>query len=277
MAQGAISVRFWGVRGSIPCPGPATLRYGGNTACVEMRCGSHILIFDAGSGIRALGSVLLADPAAKDLDILFSHGHIDHLIGLPFFEPLHRAGNNVRLWAGRHQAPDRLEGTVAKLMSHPLFPIGVDSFQAKTEFHDFAPGNTLTLGDGLMLRTAVLNHPGGATGYRVDFGGRSVAYVTDIELSGGASDQGVLGLARDAGLLIIDATYTNDEMPSHAGWGHSSWQQVLALADQAGARQVCLFHHDPDHDDDFMDRVAASAAKARPGTIVAREGLAIDV
>ncbi|MBV9557173.1 MAG: MBL fold metallo-hydrolase [Pseudolabrys sp.] len=277
MAQGGISVRFWGVRGSIPCPGPATLRYGGNTACVEMRCGNHVLIFDAGSGIRALGAALLNDPAAKDVDILFSHGHIDHLIGLPFFEPLHRPGHTVRLWAGRHQPSDGIEKTVKKFLSHPLFPIGVENFQAKIELHDFQPGNTLTLNDGLMLRTAVLNHPGGATGYRIDFGGRSVAYVTDLELGSKAPDQGLLGLARDADLLIIDATYTNDEMPAHTGWGHSSWQQVLALADQAGAAKVCLFHHDPDHDDEFMDRVAVAAAKVRPGTMVAREGLVLDV
>jgi phosphoribosyl 1,2-cyclic phosphodiesterase len=277
MAQPSISVRFWGVRGSIACPGPSTLRYGGNTACVEIRCGEHVLIFDAGTGIRPLGAALARDATLVEADILFSHYHIDHLVGLPFFDPLHQTGWKLRLWGGRHNPSVSLEDAVSKLMSYPLFPIGIETFQAGVEFRDFRPGDTLTPRPGITLRTAILNHPGGATGYRIEFGGRSVAYLTDIELGDGPVDPAVVALAKGAGLVIIDATYTGDEIDAHAGWGHSSWQQVIALADRAGAGTLCLFHHDPDHDDDFMDRVAAAAAKARPGTLVAREGLVLEV
>jgi phosphoribosyl 1,2-cyclic phosphodiesterase len=277
MAKSSISVRFWGVRGSIACPGADTLRYGGNTACVEMRCGEHVLIFDAGTGIRPLGTALTQDASVVETDLFFSHCHIDHLVGLPFFEPLHHPGRSMRLWAGRHNPSVSLEDAVIKLMSYPLFPIGIETFQAAVEFHDFRPGDTLTPRPGITLRTAVLNHPGGATGYRIDYGGRSVAYLTDIELGDGRADQAVLSLAKGAALVIIDATYTDDEIPAHVGWGHSSWQQVVALADQAGAGTLCLFHHDPDHSDDFIDRVAAAADKARPGTLVAREGLVVEI
>lgn len=127
------------------------------------------------------------------------------------------------------------------------------------------------------MRTAPLSHPGGATGYRIEFGGHAVAYLTDLELGAGPIDQAVLALAKDAGVLIVDATYTDMEIPNHVGWGHSSWQQVVALAETAGAGTLCLFHHDPAHDDAFMDEVAAAADKARPGTLVAREGLSIEL
>jgi phosphoribosyl 1,2-cyclic phosphodiesterase len=275
MGEPGISVRFWGVRGSVPCPGPATLRYGGNTACVEMRCGEHLLIFDAGSGIRGLGCSLMKDPSFQEADIFFSHCHIDHLIGLPFFQPFHSDGNRFRLWAGHDQSL-HLYDQIATFMSHPLFPVSVETFRAAVEYKDFRLGSELTPRPGITIKTVALTHPGGATGYRVEHGSRAVAYLTDVEL-GGSGDAAVLALAKGADLLIIDATYTEAELPAHAGWGHSSWQRVVSFAERAGAARLCLFHHDPEHDDDFMDRIAAAAVKARAGTIVAREGLELKV
>ena len=270
-------IRFWGVRGSIPCPGPSTARYGGNTPCVEVRCGDQVLIFDAGTGIRGLGQALFDENTGRDTDIFFSHCHLDHIIGLPFFEPLSRAGQRLHLWAGHLKATGGIEDAVRRLMSEPLFPVGLKSFQAAIQFHDFCAGEPLSPRPGVALRTAALGHPGGATGYRVDYAGHSVAYLTDLELGDGPFDEGAAALAKGADVLIMDATYTDAEIPAHLGWGHSSWQQVAKFADAAGAKQVCLFHHDPAHDDDFMDKVAAAAAKARPGTVVAREGLRIEL
>jgi phosphoribosyl 1,2-cyclic phosphodiesterase len=270
-------IRFWGVRGSTPCPGPATARYGGNTPCVEVRCGEHVLIFDAGTGIRALGQALIDEKAGLDCDLFFSHCHLDHITGLPFFEPLSREGQKLRIWAGNLKPAASIEGAVRKLMSFPLFPIGIESFQAAIQFNDFCAGQSLEPRPGIALRTAVLGHPGGATGYRIDYAGHSVAYLTDLELGDGPFDEGVMGLAKGADVIIMDATYTDAEIPAHLGWGHSSWQQVARFADAAGAKQACLFHHDPAHDDAFMDKVAADAAKARPGTVVAREGLRIEL
>ncbi|MCF2523638.1 MBL fold metallo-hydrolase [Bradyrhizobium sp. G127] len=272
-----MSVRFWGVRGSIPCPGPNTVRYGGNTSCVEVRCGEHLLVFDAGSGLRLLGGALAEEAAHVDIDLFLSHCHIDHLIGLPFFVPAFVKGNRLRLWAGNLKPAGGVKETVRKLMSYPLFPIEIEAAQGSVAFTDFDPGDVLTPRPGIKVTSAALNHPGGATGYRVEFGGRAMAYITDTELSADEIDPALLALARDASIVIIDTTYTDEELPEHVGWGHSSWQQAVRLANEAGVGKLYLFHHDPEHDDDEMDRIAEAAAKARPGTVVAREGLSIEI
>jgi phosphoribosyl 1,2-cyclic phosphodiesterase len=273
----SLSVRFWGVRGSIACPGPDTARYGGNTPCVEIRCGGHILILDAGTGLRPLGDALINETGATELDIFLSHFHIDHVMGLPFFAPLYCKQRRVRVWAGNLAPQCSLEHAVGKLMGFPLFPVKPTIFQACFETRDFRPGDTLSPRAGVTLRTAALNHPGGATGYRIDYGNRSVAYLTDIECGDAPLDPAVLALARGAGLVIVDTMYTDEELPSKAGWGHSSWQQGIRLAEQAGAGQLCLFHHDPEHDDASLDGIARSADAARPGTIVASEGLVVEL
>ncbi len=276
MSAPAISVRFWGVRGSIPCPGLNTLRYGGNTSCVEIRCGEQVLIFDAGTGIRPLGAALMAEAKAVDADIFLSHCHIDHLFGLPFFLPLHAEGCRLRIWAGNLKPASGVEDAVRKMMSHPLFPVEIDIAKSRVEFRDFRAGETLNPRPGIVMRTAPLHHPGGATGYRLEFAGRAVAYITDTELANGAEDA-IVALAQDAALVIVDSTYSDAELPAHAGWGHSSWQQCVRLAKAAGAKKLCLFHHDPDHGDDKMDAIVAAAAKALPGTIAAMEGLTIEL
>ena len=272
-----MAVRFWGVRGSIACPGPSAVRYGGNTPCVELICGPHTLIFDAGTGIRQLGNALVKAANTDDFDIFLSHGHIDHVVGLPFFAPLFVKKQLVRVWGGNLQAAGGVKQTVKKLMSFPFFPLQVDALQARLEFHDFSAGDTINPRPDISVRTAPLNHPGGATGYRVDYGGRSVAYITDVEIGAGPLDPALISLAKGVSFLILDTTYTNEELASHVGWGHSSWQQGIELANAAGVEQLCLFHHDPDHDDDMMDKIAAKAAASRPGTIVAREGLKVDI
>jgi len=272
-----MSVHFWGVRGSIACPGPGSARYGGNTPCVELRCGGSTLIFDAGTGLRPLGNALVQSPSPSDFDIFLSHAHIDHVVGLPFFAPLFLKDRTVRVWAGNLEAAGGVEEAVRKLMSFPFFPLQIEALQAKLEFCDFRPGDTIDPRPGVSLRTAPLNHPGGATGYRIEFGGRSVAYVTDVEIGPGAIDPALVALTKDVSLLILDTTYTDRELPQHVGWGHSSWQQGVQLARTANAGQLCLFHHDPDHDDAFMDQVGKDAAAARAGTVVAREGLEIDL
>jgi phosphoribosyl 1,2-cyclic phosphodiesterase len=273
----SISVRFWGVRGSIACPGLSTSRYGGNTACVEIRCGDNILILDAGTGIRALGNTLVQTRRNAEYDIFLSHGHIDHVVGLPFFAPLFVPGQLIRVWAGNLRHHGGVHRAVRKLMSFPLFPLQVDAVHAELEFHDFDSGDILNPRPGVTLQTAKLEHPGGAIGYRIGYGGRSVAYVTDIELGDGPIDPAVLELTQHVELLILDTTYTDIELPSKMGWGHSSWQQGIRLANAAGVGRLCLFHHDPEHEDVTMDKIKAEAEAARPGTIVSTEGMRIDL
>jgi len=270
-----LKVRFWGVRGSISCSGAEYARYGGNTSCLEVTAGGRRLIFDAGTGIRPLG-LELAHQAPIDIDIYFTHTHLDHIIGLTFFAPLFEQRNAVRLWAGHLQGPHALKKVVSNLMQAPLYPVSLEVFQARVEFNEFKSGDRLACGD-MTMRTAPLNHPNGATGYRIDYDGRSLCYITDCEHRPGTLDPLILDLVKGADLFIYDSTYTDAEFTKYVGWGHSTWQEGVRLADAAKVKQLVLFHHDPGHDDDFMDKVVAEANKLRPGTIAAREVLELSV
>jgi phosphoribosyl 1,2-cyclic phosphodiesterase len=277
LARSPMSVRFWGVRGSIAAPGRQTTRYGGNTPCIEVRCGEHLIILDAGTGIRPLGNQLVRSKSAVDAELLFSHCHVDHISGLPFFAPAFVPGNRLRLWAGNLMPAYRLEEVVRRIISPPLFPVEVEIFKARMEYRDFRAGDVLQPRPGVTVRTAPLDHPDGATGYRIEYGGLSVAYITDTETRRDDCIRRIASLAQGVELMIFDCTYTEAELPSRLGWGHSSWQQGLRLAEAAGAKVFCLFHHDPDRDDRAMDGLAAAVDAARAGTIVAREGLVVDL
>ncbi len=270
------SVHFWGVRGTIPCPSCTTLRYGGNTACVEMRCGEQRLIFDAGSGLRKLGREMAANGKPVRSHLFFTHTHMDHVLGLPFFRPAYDKRNSLEFWSG-HLASQgrRLEEVLDQLMQTPFFPVPLDIMHACIAFHDFRPGDPIDVGHGIKLRTAPLNHPGGAVGYRVDFDGRSACYVTDTEHVPGKPDTAILDLIRDADLVIYDATYTDAEFARFKGWGHSTWEEGLRLCEAAGARRLVAFHHDPDHDDATLDGIQAAMTERRPGSVVAQEGMVI--
>jgi len=272
--SGNLSVTFWGVRGSIACPGRRYERYGGNTSCLEMRCGPHLLVFDGGTGLRALGEALKTQ-GPLDIDLFLTHSHLDHMVGVPFFLPLFDPASKVRFWSG-HLLPDRrLRDVLCTMMVAPLFPVPIDIFAAATNFNDFSAGETLRPHEGLVLKTARLNHPNGATGYRVEYGGKSICYVTDTEHVAGHLDANILALIAGADLFIYDSTYTEEEYPRFAGWGHSTWTQGLRLAEAAKVKTFVAFHHDPSHDDVFMDKLSADIEKARPGSRVAREGMTL--
>ncbi|MHA1567036.1 MAG: MBL fold metallo-hydrolase [Alphaproteobacteria bacterium] len=267
---------FWGVRGSIPCPGPATVRYGGETSCIELRCGRNTVILDAGSGLRRLGDRLVIEDGL-DADILLSHTHYDHVCGLPFFEPFYSDKNTIRLWAGHLEPPQTLEHVLCEMEMGPLRHTRGRPIGAQVSFNDYMSGQSFTLKNGIRVHTTPLNHPNEATGYRIEFAGRSLCYVTDTEHTVGRLDVNIVELIRDADILIYDSDYTDQEYPRFRGWGHSTWQAGAELADAANIRTFVIFHHDPSHDDAFMDRVALAAKKRRPGTIVAYEGIVIDL
>jgi phosphoribosyl 1,2-cyclic phosphodiesterase len=270
-ADTVMKVRFWGTRGGIAVPGPHTLKYGGNTSCVEVTCGPHRLILDAGTGLRPLGEALVAGGTAVNADLLFSHVHLDHIIGLGFFAPLYKASTQLRLHAG-HLSRDELRQALSASLSQPLMPDLLGAAQASIDFRAFQAGATLRLHPNLEVATAPLNHPGGATGYRIMWGGKSVTYVTDTEHTPGIPDANVARLAQGTDLLIYDSSFTDEELPSHQGWGHSTWQEGVRIADAAGVGRLVLFHHDSGRRDNDLDTIVAAAGAARSGTIAAAEG-----
>ncbi len=272
----ALAVRFWGVRGSIATSDPNTAKYGGNTSCLEVRCGERRLILDAGTGIRYLGRQIMAEGGKLDTDLLLTHTHFDHICGIPFFVPLFIPGNKVRIHAG-HLLPEMtVKQVLTELMMAPLFPVPPEVFNAHVECLDFEAGAQLALGDGIVVRTAPLNHPNGACGYRIEYDGHSVCYITDTEHELDKRDPNVVDLCRDADVMIYDSMYTDAvHQDGKIGWGHSTWEECLRVADAANVGTAVIFHHDPDHDDAQMDAIAEAADKARPGTLVAREGMVL--
>jgi phosphoribosyl 1,2-cyclic phosphodiesterase len=273
----AFTVRFWGVRGSIACPDTQYMRYGGNTSCVSIQCGDRHLVLDAGSGLRGCGKWLV-EQGARQATLLLSHTHWDHINGFPFFGPAYSPAFSLDVMAGHTRAIGHtIESVMAGQMSNPNFPVPLSIMAARMSFSDFDAGETLDLGDGVCVRTAPLNHPGGATGLRVEFEGRAACYVTDTEHRPGKPDQRVLALIAGADLVIYDSTYTDDEFPAKVGWGHSTWQEGVRLCRSAGARRLAITHHDPDHDDAVMERIEAAARAEWEGALVASDGMKLEV
>ena len=235
----SLAVRFWGVRGSIACPSPTHVRYGGNTSCLEVTAGEHTIILDAGTGIRSLGHSIL-DRGLTSAHLLLTHSHWDHINGFPFFGPGFKKGYEFKVMAG-HLHHDSIHEVLAGQMMTPTFPVPLEAMQASLTFEDFKAGESFKIGPDVTIVTAPLNHPNGATGYRVEFGGKSLCYVTDTEHVPGRPDQNVLGLIEGADLVIYDSTYTEDEFPAKVGWGHSTWQEAVALCTAAKVKQLSIF------------------------------------
>jgi len=275
-------VRFWGTRGSIPAPGPETLRYGGNTSCVEVRCGEEIIIFDAGTGIRSLGTELLKKMPVK-ASILFSHMHWDHIQGIPFFRPIYEPGNEFRLY-GNKDWSTKLEYALEWQMQSPNFPVTLEELNvagAKMEYIDIDAGSVFHIGnaDQITVRSIELRHPDKAFGFRVEYDGKSLVYATDTE-SLPKPEKNLVELAYGADILIHDAQYTTEEyygidQDSKQTWGHSTPEAAAEVALSANVKKLILFHHDPYHDDATVDQMLQTAIAIFPNTIAASEGMII--
>lgn len=271
-------VRFWGVRGSTPTPLKENLVYGGNTSCVEVRTDSdEILVFDGGTGIRLLGKALEQefDGARIRAHIFFSHFHIDHIQGVPFFTPLYSPDNHFTFYfAGRRDA-NLVMDALAGMMANPYFPVDMSKLPCIRDYIDLVEG-TFRVAD-TKIEVLKLNHPQGCVGYRIMQNDKVISYCTDVEHGPEWSDRNLKTLAADADCLIIDSQYTPEEYPGHEGWGHSTWKQAVESAIEANAKKLVLFHHDPYHDDEMVESILEQARQLHPNVVAAREGMEITV
>lgn len=268
-------VKFWGVRGSIACPSPDHVVYGGNTSCVEVSVGGQVIILDAGTGIRMCGQSLLKR-GITSATLLLTHTHWDHINGFPFFVPAFRPDFALRIMAGHLSGkPGGIRAVLANQMENPTFPVPLTAMRGTLSFDDFRAGDTLHPFPEVVVRTAPLRHPNGATGYRIEHAGVSMCYITDTEHVPGEPDKNILGLIEGADLVIYDSTYTDEEFPAKVGWGHSTWQEGIRLCRAANVKRLAIFHHDPDHVDTIMEELEDAARCEWDGAMVARDGMEI--
>ena len=292
-------VKFYGTRGSIATPGPATTIYGGNTSCVEVRCDRHVLIFDAGTGIRQLGLDLMSEFNGQPITahIFISHTHWDHIQGFPFFIPAYSPNATIHLYGSPGQGLP-LEKVLRGQMDADYFPVALGDLNATLHVHEFK-GKPFEIGE-VRVGAMYMNHPGMTLGYRVEHGGKSVVYATDNEPYretlehlgkraergrefGGKLDREFVDFIRGTDLYIGEAQYTDEEYPQRIGWGHASISATVDAALQARVRALAFFHHDPLHDDKAVDAMAETARQiisSRGESLdcfPAREGAALEI
>jgi phosphoribosyl 1,2-cyclic phosphodiesterase len=270
----SLKIKFWGVRGNIACASPDHMKYGGNTSCIEVQAGDHTFVMDAGTGIRNFSKVILERDVRKTF-LLLTHTHWDHINGFPFFIPAYDPKRSITIRAGHLKHQGGVQNVLSTQMHNPMFPVPLEAMQADLVFEDFEAGEDFKLFDDVQIRTAPLNHPNGATAYRIEHKGKAVVYVTDTEHVPGKPDQNILSLIEGADMVIYDSTYTEDEFPEKIGWGHSTWNEGMRLCQAANVKKIAIFHHDPEHTDDFMDQLAEEARDAWEGNFVCRENMEI--
>ena len=263
-----MQARVWGCRGSVAAPGPETVKYGGNTSCVEVRLSSgQVLVLDAGTGMRPLG-VALAANGCPEIHILLSHLHLDHLQGLGFFRPLFDPSLEIHIW-GPPSPVQPLSERIAMYLSPPLFPVSLEDVPARLSFHD-ATEEVVTIGSA-KVRSAKVQHQGPTVGYRIEENGLALAYVPDHEPSLGNELRTVApewmsgyDIARDADVLLHDAQYRDHEYREHIGWGHSALADTVEFANKSGVEHLVLFHHDPYHTDEELETLLTEARMIWP-------------
>ena len=269
-------IKFWGVRGSTPTPQAENLRYGGNTSCVEVRLGDGIYIFDCGTGFRVLGHQLEHEFGERPFSahVFVSHFHWDHIQGMPFFRPLYDSPQSQFAFHSSSRTRS-LKQVMSEQMASPYFPVNLSEMKAKRDFYEIDTGR-IAVGDGVQLQTAWLNHPQGCMGFRLETKDGVLVYATDNEPGDAAFDKAVRKLAEGADVLIYDAQYLPEEYEARRrGWGHSHWREAVKVVMESGAKELVLFHHDPDHDDACIDKVVMDARNYYPKVRAASEGMEI--
>jgi len=274
-----MKVKFYGVRGSLPVSGPEFQRYGGNTTClcITREKANRIVIIDAGTGIRKLGKEIVASGLKQGtINISFTHFHWDHIQGFPFFAPAYNKNQTIGIHVmGKGRKIKNLKEIFSTQMQSEYFPVELDEMGARFEFPNLGDRETF-YGAHVFAAPQHHKHPGGSYGLRIEDESRILVICTDIEHPD-KIDESIVDLARDADLLIHDGQYTDEEYTIYKGWGHSTWRQAVEVAVRANAKKLVITHHDPDHDDDFLDSQERECKKAFPNSLFAKEGLEITV
>lgn len=275
--QGHFLVKFWGVRGSIPAPGNHTIRYGGNTACVEILVNGTRIIFDGGTGLRVLGEHLL-NSAPIEGHLFFTHTHWDRIQGFPFFIPAFHPQNRFYIYGAVGLNGASIKQRLTDQMLRPNFPVPLQQMKSELAFHDISPGTVIPIND-IVVETISLNQPNGALGYRVTWAGHSVVYATDTDHASETPDEGMLYLAQQSDVLIFDTvyadhTYYDIEATENSRSPHI-WRHSIEVALSTQAKTIVMFHHDPSHDDAFLEMVENEMQVDYPNVCMAREGMVI--
>ena len=273
-----MKVKFYGTRGSIPVSETGFQEFGGNTTCVciSSLLSEDIIILDAGTGIRNLGKEIASGawPIKGRIYLVFSHFHLDHIQGFPFFAPAYNPDQQITLTFGPTIPIKELKNIFTDLMQNQYFPVRFEDMGAYCAFRPMSHHH-IDIERGKVVASPH-THPGGAWGYRFEIDGKVVVYCTDVEHPDGINEN-VVSLAKDADLLIHDAQYTPEELETHKGWGHSSWEQAIAVAEQSGVKQLVLTHHDPDHDDAFLKKMEKACQERYKNCMLARDNMVIDI
>jgi len=302
-----LSVRFWGVRGSIPCPGKNTVEFGGNTSCLEIRADERLVVIDLGTGVKPLGDWVMGNDfkaGSLDMDIFISHTHWDHIMGFPMFTPIFIPGAKMRIRGPVSFNDDTLASIIGDQLSYRYWPVRQVELAAQIEYQELKE-TTLDLGGGLKVRTKYLNHPILCLGYRFEYQGKSIATAYDHEpfrnlfptdpedpcydevaaqegeTAAKEENEKILNFIKDADVLIHDAQYSTEEFQKHPGWGHSSYDCAIDAASQAGVKKLVFFHHDPNHTDEQLGSLEEKykeevKGKSGPEIIMAREGFTVE-
>ncbi|MDR7038295.1 phosphoribosyl 1,2-cyclic phosphodiesterase [Methylobacterium sp. BE186] len=274
--DGGLTLRFWGVRGSTPVSGPDYVEFGGSTPCLEVRCGERMFLIDAGSGLYNCGQ-FHRETLPKSVDLLFSHLHLDHTGGLPFFKPaVFDPERTVHTYCGNLDGASA-EEALGRLFAPPLFPVTLDVLPCTLQHHGFKAGETLTFPDGMRVDTILLNHPQGSVGYRFEHGGKRLCVISDIEHSDPWPDPALKDFVAGADLMIYDGMFTDCEYPTCRGWGHSTWQKGVELARAAGVKALGIIHLHPCHSDARLRSLEAEMQAEMPTAFVARERQVVEV
>ena len=275
MSRNSHDIKFWGVRGSIATDDPDKTHFGGNTSCVEVSPNDDsIIIFDSGSGIRSLGNRIAEEHDSDyEINLFLSHTHWDHILGFPFFAPIHQPFAKINIHGPRRTGVS-LEKSVLGLFQSPYFPLNPDDIQAEINFKELDTGS-VKLSEDVTMFSNPHPHPNGALGYRLEMGAQSVVFITDIEHTKDNLVESVVNLSRDADILIHDSHFSAEELPAHKTWGHSSWETCTAIANEAGVKQLYLFHFSPNYSDDDVNAMVDRARADFANTAAAHQGLSV--